>query len=534
MRQDPSDTTPDSQPEPDRNGRQIDNPMLGQDGQGHPRKTLILGIMCLCLVLIVAAVSSLNVAIPTIVRELEPSSSEQLWIIDAYALVFAGLLLLCGALGDRFGRKNALIVGLIIFAGASSLAAYADSATELIAYRATMGIGAALIMPATLSTLTVVFAPKDRSKAIAVWAGFAGAGGAIGPVASGLLLEWFWWGSVFFIAVPIAAVALFAVIAVVPNSAESERHRLDYFGALLSVVALTSLVFGIIEGPESGWTSLLTIGAFAIGVAATLGYIVWERTVEYPLLDPADFLIPRFGLGSLTITFAFLAMFGMFFLMTLYMQFVLGFSALGTALRLLPFPLIMITVAPRSPLITARFGTGRVVAGGFVIQALGFGIASLLDVDSGYPLLLAAVAPTAFGMALLMPPTTNAIVSALPQDKAGVASAVNDTTREVGGAVGIALMGTVATVGYQSAMGDAVEGLPAPLAELAEDSIGGAARAASQLDPGLAVPLLETASNAFVDGIQVAFLVAATSSLVMAAVIARFYPSEEETLGARA
>ncbi|MCP4225350.1 MAG: MFS transporter, partial [Actinomycetia bacterium] len=226
---------------------------LGPDGLGHPRRNLILVIMCLCLVLVVAAVSSLNVAIPTIVRALDPSSTQQLWIIDAYALVFAGLLLLAGALGDRYGRRHALIIGLVIFGGVSILAAYATDANQLITYRAIMGIGAALMMPATLSTLTVVFAPKDRAKAIAIWAGFAGAGAAIGPVASGLLLEEFWWGSVFFITVPIALIALVAIIAVVPNSADQDKHPLDYVGAALAVVALVALVFAIIEGPEIGW-----------------------------------------------------------------------------------------------------------------------------------------------------------------------------------------------------------------------------------------------------------------------------------------
>lgn len=516
---------------PSKSGRETVN-LLGPDGEGHPRRGLILGIMCLSLVLIVATVSSLNVAIPTIVRELEPTSTEQLWILDAYALVFAGLLLFAGALGDRYGRRSALIVGLVIFAGASLLAAYADDATQLIAYRATMGIGAALIMPATLSTLTVVFAPKDRAKAIATWAGFAGAGGAIGPVASGLLLEWFWWGSVFFIAVPIAAIAFIGIVAVVPNSADAERHPLDFVGAILSVIALVSLVFGIVEGPEKGWLDPITLGAFAIGIVTAVAYVLWERRVEFPLLDPADFLIPRFGLGSLTITVAFLVMFGMFFLLTLYMQFVLGFSPLGTAVRLLPFSMILIAIAPRSPIITAKFGTRQVVAAGFLIQAIGFAIAAaLLDVDSGYPTILASIAPMALGMALLMPPTTNAIVSALPQEKAGVASAVNDTTREVGGAVGIALLGTLVTIGYQAGMDSATEGLPEPLATLAQDSIGGAAQVATQLDPAEAKSLLDTASSAFIDGTTVAFGLAAVLGVVMTAVIARFYPADEQTVG---
>jgi EmrB/QacA subfamily drug resistance transporter len=503
--------------------------LLGPDGTGHPRRNLILAIMCLSLVLIVAAVSSLNVAIPTIVRELEPTSTQQLWILDSYALVFASLLLLAGALGDRYGRKGALILGLAIFAGASTLAAYATDATQLIAYRAVMGVGAALIMPATLSTLTVVFAPNDRAKAIAIWAGFAGAGGAIGPLASGLLLEWFWWGSVFLIALPIALIALVAILAIVPNSAASQRHRLDYVGALLSVVALVGLVFGIIQGPEVGWLDPVTLGAFIVAVVTAVAYVAWERSIEHPLLDPAFFRIPRFGLGSLTITTAFVAMFGMLFLLTLYMQFVLGYSPLGTAVRLLPFSAILVALAPRSPALTARFGTGRVITAGFVLQSIGFGVAMLLDVDSSYWLLLGAIGPIAAGMALLMPPSTNAIVSSLPEDQAGVASAVNDTTRELGGAVGIALLGTLATVAYQSGITDAAEALPEPLAELAADSIGGANQVAAQLDPAAAARLIEAANGAFIDGTTIAFAVASAIGLVMAVVIARFYPQDTGT-----
>jgi EmrB/QacA subfamily drug resistance transporter len=387
-----------------------------------------------------------------------------------------------------------------------------------------MGIGAALIMPATLSTLTVVFAPQDRAKAIATWAGFAGAGGAIGPLASGLLLEQFWWGSIFFVTVPIALVALIAILAVVPNSADEARHRLDYGGAVLSVVALVGIVFGIIEGPEIGWLDPVTLGAFAVGLGAAVAYVLWEQRVAHPLLDPRYLLIPRFGLGSLTVTMAFLAMFGMFFLLTLYLQFVLGYSALGSSVRLLPFSAIMIAVAPRSPQLTARFGAARVVTAGFLVMALGFVTASQLDEASGYAMILAAVAPMALGMALLMPPTTNAIVTSLPQDKAGVASAVNDTTREVGGAVGIALLGTVMTIGYQSRMDDATAALPPELAELARDSIGGATVAAGTVGGSGGAELLRSARSAFVSGASVSFGVAAAVGLVMAAIIARFYP----------
>lgn len=501
------------------------DPPAWRPGQSHPRQGAVLVIMCLCLVMVVAAVSSLNVAIPTIVRELDPTSTEQLWIIDAYGLVFAGLLLLTGALGDRYGRKYALMLGLVIFAGAASVAGLAHDPTQLIAFRAVMGIGAALIMPATLSTLTVVYAPQDRAKAIAVWAGFAGAGGAIGPLASGLLLKWFWWGSVFFVVVPFAVVALVAVAMIVPNSADEAKHKLDYGGAVLSVVMLASIVFGIIEGPEIGWTSPEVLGAFVLGAVMVVAYIAWERRVAHPLLDPAYFRIPRFGLGSLTVTAAFLSMFGLFFLLTLYLQFVLGYSPLEAAVRQLPFPLVMIAVAPRSPKLVARFGARWVVTAGFLIQAVGFLIATRFSVGGSYWVVLVAVIPMALGMALVMPPTTNAIVTSLPQDKAGVASAVNDTTREVGGAVGIALLGSLMTVGYHAHMGaDKTAALPPPLAKVAHDSIGGAALIRGQLDPAVGNRLLSDAQSAFISGARVSFIVAGVVALVLAGVIARFYP----------
>ncbi|MEZ5279296.1 MAG: MFS transporter [Acidimicrobiales bacterium] len=503
------------------------NPSPGATTEGHPRRQLILAIQCLCLVLIVASVSSLNVAIPTIVRELEPTSTEQLWILDSYALVFAGLLLFAGALGDRYGRKPALLLGLTIFGGASTVAAWSNAPEQVIAFRAIMGIGAALIMPATLSTIAVVFPPSERAKAIAVWAGVAGAGGAIGPLGSGLLLERFWWGSVFFVATPIALLAGIAIAAIVPNSRDTRKRPLDFVGAFLSIVGLTGLVFGIIEGPEKGWSAGITLGGFAVGALGLVGFVIWELKRPEPMLDPRLFLIPRFGLGALTITAAFFSMFGMFFVMTLYLQFVLGYSPLGAAARLLPFSVIMVLLAPRSPQLTARFGTRNVVAAGFVIQATGFALTQLLQPDSPYPMIILVIAPMAAGMALLMPPTTNAIVTSLPPDKAGVASAVNDTTREVGGAIGIALLGTLMTSGYQSSLGSATDTLPAQLAEIARDSIGGAAQVASMIGGADAANLIRVANSAFVDGMHQAFFVATAVAVVLAGVIKRFYPREE-------
>jgi EmrB/QacA subfamily drug resistance transporter len=491
---------------------------------GHPRRWTILWILCSCLVLVVASVSSLNVAIPQINQALLPTSIQQLWILDAYALVFAGLLLFCGALGDRFGRKKILLTGLMIYALAAIFASTTDSATALIAARAIMGVGAALIMPSTLSIITIVFSDEERPKAIAIWAGFAGAGGAIGPLLSGFLLEHFWWGSVFLINVPIAVAAAVAITAVVPESRDENRRPLDFAGAALSIVALGGLVFGIIQGPEAGWTDPLTLSAFALGVLGVIAFVWWESRIKFPMLDPAFFKIRRFSLSSYAVTNAFLVMFGMFYLITLYLQFVQGYSALDAAIRLLPFSVCMIIVAPRSPQLVARFGQRSVVIAGLLIQSFGFMIASQLEVDSGYALLLCGVGAMATGMALLMPPSTNSIVSSLPRSKAGVGSAVNDTTREVGGAIGIALMGSLLSIGYRSGLGDSVDQLPPEAAEAVTDNIGGALVVADSIGGDAGAALAETARNAYIDGSSVAFIVAACIGLLNAFVYGFFWP----------
>ncbi len=393
-----------------------------------------------------------------------------------------------------------------------------------------MGIGAALIMPSTLSIITVVFPPQERSKAIAIWAGFAGAGGAIGPLMSGLLLEaGFWWGSVFFVAVPIVVLAAVAIAFIVPTSRDHEQRPLDFAGAGLSVVGLTALVGGIIEGPELGWTDPVVLGLFLVAVIALVGFVASELRITHPMLDPRFFRIPRFGFGSLAISMAFMVMFGFFFLTTLYLQLVQGHSALGAAVRTLPMPAAMLLVSGQSPRLVARFGAHRVVPTGFVIQATGFALLSQLEVDTAYWQLALAFVCLGVGMALLMPASTEAIVGSLPRDKAGVASAVNDTTREVGGSIGIALLGTLLATGYRSGLGSAADALPGEAGELARDGLGGALQVAGQLPAGAADALVESARAAFLDGTSLAFGVAVVLGLVTAAVIAAgLHPSRLE------
>lgn len=488
---------------------------------GHPDRWRILAIMCTCLVLVVAGVSSLNIAIPSIIDALRPTSTQTLWIVDSYALVFAGLLLPAGAIGDRYGRKGALLAGLAIFIGGALWSAWSDDPTMLITARGSMGIGAALIMPATLSIIVSVFSPADRGKAIAVWAGFAGAGGAIGIIGGGALLEAFWWGSVFFINVPIALIAMGLIAMMVPTSRDEGRTPLDPIGSVLSILGLGSLVYAIIEGGDKGWGAGITITMFIAAAVFLTAWTFWGRRATHPMLDPKLFKRIPFSMGSLTISAGFAVMFGMFFLITQYFQFVQGHSPLGAGVRNLPFALTMVVVSPRSPAVAERLGKRGAIAIGLVIQAIGFVLLALHDVDTSYWITALALVLMAAGMALLMPPASEAIISSLPPSKAGVGSAWNDSTREIGGALGIAVLGTVLASGYRSGVEPAAAGLPAEAAEAVTENIGAAFRVAETA--GLP-ELIDTAKQAFVDGMSNAFWASAVWGLVVAAIILVRYP----------
>lgn len=492
---------------------------------GHPNRWRILAIMCSCLVLVVAGVSSLNLAIPSIIGDLQPTATETLWIVDGYALVFAGLLLPAGALGDRFGRKGALLIGLSIFIAGALWAAWSNDPTWLIIARGSMGVGAALIMPATLSIIISVFPPEERAKAIAVWAGFAGAGGAIGIIGGGALLEAFWWGSVFFINVPIAVAAGALIMAVVPTSRDDHATPLDPVGSLLSIAGLGSLVYAIIEGGDRGWGAGITVVSFIVAVALLGAWVAWERSTANPMLDPALFRRVPFSLGSLTIAAGFAVMFGMFFLLTQYFQFVQGHSPLAAGVRNLPFAVTMIIVSPRSPTLAKRIGKRGAITIGLAIQAIGFVILALHQADTPYPITAAAIALLAAGMALLMPAASEAIVSSLPPSKAGVGSAWNDSTREIGGALGIAVLGTLLSAGYRSGVEEVASGLPEDVGELVSEGIGPAFRVAETA--GLP-QLIDPAREAFVDGMSTAFWAAAALGAVVAAVVWLRYPNKAD------
>lgn len=498
----------------------------GIDPVVYERRWLILGVLCLSLVLVVAAVSSINVAIPSIRAQLQPTDAQLLWIVDIYAVVFAGLLLPAGALGDKFGRKGALQIGLVIFGTASVLSSQAGTPNVLLLFRCAMGVGAALIMPSTLSLLTSVFPPQERPKAIAVWTGFVGAGSVIGTLLGGFVLTHFWFGSVFFVSVPITIIALVAVSLLCPSSKESHEVPLDPLGAVLSVIGFASLLYGIIEGPGRGWGSVHSVGAFALCIVAFVGFVSWEKRAPHPMLDVRFFRIPRFGAGSLGITFAFFSMFGIFFVVSQYLQSVRDYSPLKAGFATLPYAVTMVIVSPRGASLSARHEPRRVVLAGLWIMSFGILMLSFVSMTTPYVFLAGSLMIMATGSALALPTLSTGIVLSLPLDKAGVGSAVNDTTREVGGAVGIAVIGSILSSQYSSGITPSLASVPPQVAEVARDGVSAlSAFAKSQSNvPGLA-QLLHVAKSSFVDGMQLGLRVSAGIAVAAALVVWRWYPA---------
>jgi EmrB/QacA subfamily drug resistance transporter len=490
----------------------------------YRRRWWTLVVLCLSLLIVFVGNSSLNVAIPTLSRELSATESQLQWMIAIYSLVFAGLLFTTGALGDRFGRKGALQTGLAIFLLACVGATLSDHMWQIIAARAAMGLGAALIMPSTLSILVNVFPPEERTKAIAIWASVTGAAGAIGPVASGLIIDHFWYGAVFLINLPFVITALIAGFFLVPKSKDPQQGVLDPLGAFLSIVGISSLVYGLIEAPDRGWGSPVTLAAFAVSIVAITLFVAWELHVEEPMLDIRYFRKPAFAVGTGGMMLVFLSMYGVMFLLTQYFQIILGFSALGAALRLLPMAPIMIIVAPLTPRLSARFGANKTVAAGMVLIAIGLGMYRAIGVDTSTWYVMVCLVPMTSGMALSMSPMTAAIMSAVPPRRAGAGSAMNDATRELGAAFGIAVMGSIATSQYSSAVDGLTRSLPAAAQEAARSSISGALKVAGQL-PGAAGQALKSgAESAFVDGLHFATMAGALLALGAAFMVWRFLP----------
>jgi EmrB/QacA subfamily drug resistance transporter len=497
--------------------------------QTYPRRWKALGVLALSLLAITMGNTILNVGLPTIREKLDASSSELQWIVDSYLLVFAGFLLAAGSLGDRFGRRRALLSGLLTFGVGSALAALSDSATALIASRALMGLGAAGIMPTTLSILTNIFPSDERPKAIAAWAAVSGLGIAIGPISGGFLIEHFAWSSIFLINLPVVAVCVAGALALVPESRDPESPRIDTVGTVLSIAGLSTIVWALIEAPDHGWTSPLILGAFAAGAAIAAAFVAWERKTDHPMLDVRVFRNLRFSAASISITFVFFALMGVMYFLTTYLQSVLGFSALEAGLRMLPIAAGMIIASKLSVAMTRRFGTKVTVAGGLAQVAGSLLMIAGFDTGTGDLQIAMALGTMGQGIGIAMSPATDAIMSALPAAKAGIGSAMNDVVREVGGTLGIAVLGSLLTSTYGTGMDEAVASLPAPAAQAASDSVGGAHEVAAQLGGGAGGKLVTVANGAFVDAMATTASIAAAAAIIGALIALAFLPSREGT-----
>ncbi|MFA5882500.1 MAG: MFS transporter [Acidimicrobiia bacterium] len=492
--------------------------------QVHDRRWYVLGVLCLSLLIVFVGNSSLNVAIPTLSRDLHASESQLQWMIAAYSLVFAGLLFTAGALGDRFGRKGALQAGLVVYLAACVFATLSHSTWQLIAARAAMGLGAAFIMPSTLSILVNVFPPNERTKAIAIWAAVVGAAGAIGPVATGLILGHFWYGAVFLVNIPIITLAFVAGWFLLPKSRDPQQAQIDPLGAILSIVGIVALVYGLIEAPSHGWTSTTTLVAFGVAFVVLTLFAAWELHTDTPMLDIRFFRNPAFSTGTSGMILVFMSMYGLMFLMTQYFQLILGYSALSAAVRLLPMAAMLVIVSPLTPRLGARFGANKTVAGGMLCTTVGLFAFRQVGTDTPYLAILGALAFINAGFALSMSPMTAAIMSAVPPRRAGAGSAMNDAAREFGAALGIAVMGSIAASQFTHALGKLTGGLPLSSRERAGSSIAGAIRIADTLGGRAGATLRTGAERAFLDGFHLSVTIGSCLCLVAAVIVWRYLP----------
>ena len=479
------------------------------------RRRNILIAMILALVGVVASVSGLNVAQQQLAVDLGASQSQLLWIINGYTLALAALLLPIGAIGDRWGRKPILLGGLTLFAVSNVFAALATTTTALLLARVGAGAAAAMIMPVTLSVITSSFPVEERAKAVGTWSGFAGAGGILGLFVSSFLIDRVSWPWLFVMPIAFAAVALAMTWRFVGNSREDKAGRFDVAGSILSAVAIGALILGIHEGPERGWTDALTAGGLLVGVAALIAFVVWELRVDHPILDLRVFRNRNLAAGSVTLMVVFAVLMGIFLVLVQFLQTVAGYSALGAAAGLLPMAAVMMPLSTMAPTIAKRIGQRRTLLIGSALFATGLVLlATMVSVSGGYLSILPGLLVLGVGIGLLMSPSTTAITESLPEEHQGVASALNDTVREFGGAIGIALLGSVLNAGYRSSVSSSTRDLSPELAHRVEAGIGSAYAASGEL--GAQAPqVLDAARHALVDGWQLSMWV----GVVMAAAV---------------
>ncbi len=494
-----------------------------------PRRWVALAVMCFTVLLISLDGTILNVALPTLITDLHPSASGVQWIADGFVLTEAVLLLMGGALGDRFGRRRIFLCGVGVFGAASLGCALVHSAALLIAMRCLTGVGAALLMPATLAIIAAGFPVSERPRAIGIWAGVAGIGTATGPLIGGFLLQHFWWGSVFIINVPVAVAAMVGGVLFISEGRSPSPVPLDPVAVGLAALGLAGITYGLITAPDAGWVSVPTLGALTVGSLLLVAFVFWDRSRPRPLIDFKLFRNPQFSTGLGAVGAAMFAVFGVSFLLSQYIQFVQRESVMAVGLRFIPMAAGMLVGSNSTTRLAARLGPRAVITTGMLSIACGLGIYSTLHV-TGSPI-PTAVAFTLIGsgMGLVMAPASNAVINSLPPDKIGVGSGLRTTVQLLAGSFGVAVIGNIATTHYRSAMDEALSGplsqVPATAKPVIASQIGGATNASFQLPVGMGAKVRVAADAAFTGAIRVGATVDLIVMLIAILAVSRFIPA---------
>lgn len=497
----------------------------------------VLVVLSGALALISLDNTIVNVALPTLQQELGASTAQLQWVVDAYSVMFAGALLLAGSLGDRFGRRRALVIGLVVFGLGSLAAGFAMTADSLILCRAIMGIGGAFIMPSTLSILVQVFTdPRERAQAIGVWAAVAGAAVAIGPIVGGLLIEHTSWHAIFWVNPPLVVVAIIATIALVPESRDPSKPRLDLIGAALSTVGIVAFIVTVIEVPDAGF-STLTITSAVMAVVFLASFVWWERRAPRPLLPMELFANRLFTVAIITVALVYGALMGVMFFLPQFLQLVQGDTPLESGLAMLPAAGGLFLTSLVSPRLAERFGTRKVIVTGLVLVVMGLALAAYLTAGSAYVHVGGSLGLMGLGLGMVLPQATNGVLASVPRERAGMGSAVNDGVAELGGSLGVAILGSLLSLGYRNeiqaqvmAAGDSISSIPASVVEAVRESLAAGSLAVAQLPREVATPIREVAGNAFVSGMTTALMVAAAIVAAGALLAWRLFPARVDRI----
>lgn len=505
-------------------------PDLRPPGGTPPARWLALAVLCVSLLMVSLDNLVLNVALPTLVRDLHATTTELQWVVDSYVIVFAGLLLVAGSLADRIGRKRVFIAGLAAFAAGSTWAAFSGSVGMLIAARASMGIGGAMMMPSTLALITNVFSDSaERQRAIGIWAGTTGVGIALGPIVGGLLLSRFWWGSVFLINVPVAVAGAALALRLVPESRDPAALAPDFTGALMSIAGLGLVLWSLIEAPVRGWASPVVLIVGAGGPVALALFAAWERHCSHPMLDMGFFRNRRFSAAVCSVGLVTFGLFGTLFVLTQFLQFALGYSALQAGLRVLPAAGAIAVIAPLSAVLVRVAGTKVTVAAGLLFIGAGLWQISMASATTTFTAILAGVIMLGVGAGLAIPSATESVIGSLPGDHVGVGSAANGAFLQVGGALGVAIIGSLLNTRYQDTMSSTLAPyrIPHSIIRPVLGSIGGALAVAGHVGGSLGAELGRLARTAFVSGMDLGLRTGAAVAVAGMIVALLALPSRE-------